>query len=70
MIIADHQRVVYLLYPPENKLPSVILERNIEQKKGHTVLLGFIKHVRHGKHRIIIYIVNPTITHRRKENFT
>lgn len=53
----------------ENKLPSVILERNIEQKKGHTVLLGFIKHVRHGKHRIIIYIVNPRY-HRRTENFT
>lgn len=52
MIIEDHHRVVYLIYQPENKSPSVILERNIEQKKGHTVLLGFINHVRHGKYRI------------------
>lgn len=52
MIIEDHHRVVYLIYQPENKSPSVILERNIEQKKGHPVLLGFINHVRHGKYRI------------------
>lgn len=68
MLTEDHHSIVYLLYQPENKSPSIILERNIEQKKGHTVLLGFIKHVRHGKFRIIIYIVNSTITQRKKEN--